>query len=327
MKKILITGVLGQTGSYLAELLAKNEWQIHGTVTKPSEIKRSFIPAILHPADLSVSGNLFRLLKTIRPDAIVNLAAISSVAESWKKPVQTFRVNASAVNEIFEYSFSLSPKEKINFKAIQASSSEIFEETQGILTEESSLGSRNPYGTSKLAAHLIGQNARTLGIQWTNAILFNHESTRRPDQFLSKKVAKGVAEISLGLRKTITLGDLSPRRDWGWAPDVAQALWLLLESNESDDYIISTGVSYSVEEYVSQTFKNAGISDWMKYVVQSSEFIRPVETRNTLGSPKKFSDKTGWVPSITFNDITNELLTHEINKLKNQQMKSHEIQT
>lgn len=319
MAKILITGVLGQTGSYLAELLSQQNWEVHGTVTNPSDLRNHDIPAILHPADLKKPGSLTAVLNSVRPDAIVNLAAISSVAESWKRPTETFVVNAGAVNEIFAFIIELPPSVKSQIRIIQASSSEIFQSSSSALEETSPYGTRNPYGVSKLAAHLIGHTARSLGFKWSNAILFNHESPRRPINFLSKKVAIGVAEISLGLRSVIELGDLSPKRDWGWAPDIAEALNLLLNVPQSGDYIISTGVSHSVEDFVSSTFEKAGIANWKDYVVTSDELIRPVETMNTVGSPTKFIQQTGWAPTKSFEEITSTLLEYEINQLKQEQ--------
>lgn len=316
MKKVLITGVLGQTGSYLADILSLQNWEVHGTVSRPSDLRNHDVPAILHPADLKKTGSLSMVLNSVRPDAVINLAAISSVAESWKNPTQTFTVNAVAVNEIFTYLLGLPHQKKSELRVIQASSSEIFESSNSILHENSTYGARNPYGVSKLAAHLIGQSARSLGYQWSNAILFNHESPRRPMTFLSKKVANAVAEISLGKRSVIELGDLSPRRDWGWAPDVALGLSMLLQNAKSDDYIISTGVSHSVEEFVASTFKHAGITDWKSYVVSSDEFIRPVETMNTVGSPAKFMEMTGWTPSKTFEEITEELYSSQLSSLR-----------
>lgn len=315
MKKVLITGVLGQTGSYLAEILKSENWEVHGTVTNPGDLKNQFIPATLHPTDLCKPGSLTRVLNSVSPEVIINLAAISSVAESWKHPVETFSVNAVAVNEIFSYLMGLSSNQKNRVKVIQASSSEIFASSNGILVENSPYDARNPYGVSKLAAHLIGHSARTLGFKWDNAVLFNHESPRRPAHFLSKKVARAVAEIKLGLRTKIELGDLSPHRDWGWAPDVAKALYLLMNLGDSDDYIISTGYSHSVEEFVSSTFRHAGISDWRSHVLISRDFIRPKETLHTVGSPLKFMQKTGWAPSKTFEEITGELLEFELASL------------
>lgn len=315
MNKVLITGVLGQTGSYLAEILSDQNWEVHGTVTSPLDLPKHIVPAILHSADLKKPGSLTSVMQSIRPEAVINLAAISSVAQSWKHPTETFTVNAVAVNEIFSYLLSLNSSKKTQVQVIQASSSEIFESSSSILSETSVYGARNPYGVSKLAAHLIGHSARTLGFRWNNAILFNHESPRRPITFLSKKVAKATAEISMGIRTSIELGDLSPRRDWGWAPDVAEAISLLLKVSKPDDYIISTGASHSVEEFVASTFRHAGISDWKSHVTQSSEFIRPIETMNSVGSPSKFIETTGWAPSKSFDEITAELYNYELAQL------------
>lgn len=319
MKKVLITGVLGQTGSYLADILSLQNWEVHGTVSRPSDLRSHLVPAVLHPADMNKTGSLSMVLRSVRPDAVVNLAAISSVAESWKRPTETFTINAVAVNEIFSYLLSLAPQKKSEVKVIQASSSEIFESSPSILLENSTYGARNPYGVSKLAAHLIGHTARSLGFQWSNAILFNHESPRRPMSFLSKKVANAVAEISLGRRISIELGDLRPRRDWGWAPDVADALSLLLKISQCDDFIISTGISHSVEQFVSSTFSHAGIKDWKSYVISSDEFMRPVETMNTVGSPAKFMETTGWAPSKSFEEITKELYISQLSLLTQQE--------
>lgn len=315
MPRILITGVQGQTGSYLADFFIEKDWDVHGTANMPPT-RPEPSSVTLHAVNFQNSGALGELLKALQPDVIVNLAAVSSVAASWKQPALTMQVNAVAVTEIAEYALARNAARSHATKVIQASSSEIFESIPGVAqTEETPIRPRNPYGVSKAAAHFTGQISRNAGVAWTNAILYNHESPRRPESFLSRKVTKAVAEISTGQRERLALGSLASVRDWGWAPDVADALVRLATLDHTGDYIVSTGEQHSVQEFVEAAFLAVGITDWKNYVDFSDDFIRPNETMSSFASPQKLRDETGWMPTMTFVEIVEKMVKHDLSLL------------
>jgi GDPmannose 4,6-dehydratase len=312
MPRLLITGIQGQTGSFLADHYVTRAWDVHGTASMPPTSPERD-DATLHAVNFMDRGALGALLDSLKPELIVNLAAISSVAQSWKSPALTMQVNAVAVAEIAEYALRQVATLGNGPRVIQASSSEIFESLPGQhQTEETPVRPRNPYGVSKAAAHFTGQASREAGVHWTNAILYNHESLRRPESFLSRKVTKAVAEIALGLRERLTLGTLSSIRDWGWAPDVADALVKLAALEESGDYIVSTGTQHSVEEFVEAAFRCAGLNPWREYVDFSDEFVRPNETPSSAASPQKLMAATGWQPTVTFEEVVRRMVENDI---------------
>lgn len=315
MRRLLITGIQGQTGSYLANHYVTQGWDVHGTASMPPTAPEH-ADVTLHGVNFVDRGALGQLLASLEPELIVNLAAISSVAQSWKSPALTMQVNAVAVAEIAEYAHQHATSPRGGPRVIQASSSEIFESIPGKpQTEETPIRPRNPYGVSKAAAHFTGQASRAAGAHWTNAILYNHESPRRPDSFLSRKVTKAVAEIALGMRERLTLGALSSVRDWGWAPDVADALFTLAALEESGDFIVSTGAQHSVEEFVETAFRCAGLNPWREYVDFSDEFIRPNETPSSAASPEKLMSATGWKPTVTFEDVVRRMVESDMSLL------------
>lgn len=309
MPRVLITGVQGQTGYFLAENLLSQGFDVHGTANIPNGVSPQ--PGVeLHSTDFAVRGSLKNLLERLQPDVVINLAAISSVAQAWIEPAKSIEVNTTAVAEIAEYLASDSNK---TVRVVQASSSEIFgNTTEGICDEQTPLRPTNPYGVSKAAAHMLGQAYREAGYNWSNAILYNHESPRRPINFLSRKVSNGVARIAAGLQDVIELGDLSPRRDWGWAPDYADALSLIADAASADDFVVASGFSHSVEEFVIAAFEYVGIQDWKKYVLSNSEFIRPTEVKISAGNNTKIAQVTGWKPTVTFHEMVGRMVQSDI---------------
>ncbi|MBK5237530.1 MAG: GDP-mannose 4,6-dehydratase [Actinomycetales bacterium] len=309
---VLITGIQGQTGSYLADNYVSSGWHVHGTANIPkTSLKEKNVH--LHSIDFEKRGSLKKLLESIEPELVINLAAVSSVAESWKRPVETFSVNASAVAEIAAYISELPQENRRQTRVIQASSSEIFGNPEvSPQTELTPLRPSNPYGASKAAAHMLGQTYRAAGFHWSNCILYNHESPRRPASFLSRKVSLAVARISLGLQDTLELGALDSQRDWGWAPDYAEAISLVAALEKSDDFIIASGISHSVEELVVEAFAYVGITDWKSYVTSSAEFIRPKETKHSVGDSSKLRKETGWVPTVSFTGMVHALVDSDI---------------
>lgn len=309
MPRALITGVQGQTGYFLAETLLSQGFEVHGTANIPNDVSpQSGVE--LHNTDFAVRGSLKDLLKQLQPDVVINLAAISSVAQAWKEPVKAIEINTTSVAEIAEY---LSSSTNKTTRVVQASSSEIFGNSVEPLCDETTpLRPTNPYGVSKASSHMLGQAYRDAGYNWSNAILFNHESPRRPINFLSRKVSNGVARIAAGLQDVIELGDLSPRRDWGWAPDYADALSHIALATSADDFVVASGASHSVEEYVIAAFEYVGIQDWKKYVLSNSEFIRPTEVKNSAGNNSKIAQVTGWKPTVTFHEMVGRMVQSDI---------------
>lgn len=310
MPRALITGVQGQTGFYLAEVLLGDGWEVHGTANIPNSIPPQD-SVELHKVDFSSPGSLKSLLEKIHPNLVVNLAAISSVAEAWKSPTSTLTVNTVAVAEIAEYLTQSANSEET--RVVQASSAEIFgNSSDSVFTELTPIAPINPYGVSKAASHLLGQTYRQTGLGWSNAILFNHESPRRPLTFLSRKVSNAVARISLGLQETIELGDLSSQRDWGWAPDYAQALALIAQNENADDFIVASGVAHSVEDYVRTAFAYVGISDWQDRVSSIAEFMRPTEVKVSVGDSSKLTRETGWEPKVSFQEMVGRMVQADL---------------
>lgn len=314
MARALITGVQGQTGYFLAEALLQEGWDVHGTANIPNDISTQ--PGVeLHAVDFSERGSLTSLLYKLRPDLIINLAAISSVAEAWKSPTTTLSVNTLAVAEIAEYVSTASKEQTV--RVVQASSAEIFGNSeQAVFTEETPIAPINPYAVSKAASHLLGQTYRHTGVRWSNAILFNHESPRRPLSFLSRKVSHAVARISLGLQNSIELGDLSSQRDWGWAPDYARAISLISQLETADDFIVATGIAHSVQDYVQAAFAYVGIENWQDYVTTNAEFMRPTEVKVSVGNSSKLKNATGWEPTVSFQEMVGRMVQADIDVAK-----------
>lgn len=312
MPRALITGVQGQTGYYLAEVLLGLGWEVAGTANVPNDVTPQ-TGVQLHKVDMSVAGSLRELLDKTQPEVIINLAAISSVAEAWHSPRTTMTVNTSAVAEIAEFVASREPGLT---RVVQASSSEIFGDAPTELCDETTpLNPINPYGVSKAASHMLGQTYRKAGFQWSNAVLYNHESPRRPEHFLSRKVSKAVARISLGLQDTIELGDLSSKRDWGWAPDYARALTLIATEAPVNDYVVASGISHSVEDFVREAFSQVGISDWQSRVTVNSRFIRPTEVKVSVGDSSRLRQTTGWSPDVTFPEMVSLMVRADLAQL------------
>jgi GDPmannose 4,6-dehydratase len=311
-RSVLITGIQGQTGSYLADSYVSSGWTVHGTanVPKTSLAEKSIH---LHSVDFEIRGSLKSLLERLEPDVVINLAAVSSVAQSWKQPLETFSVNALAVAEIGAYLSELPTPKKRQTRVIQASSSEIFGSPDvSPQTELTPLQPTNPYGASKAAAHMLGQTYRAAGFHWSNCILYNHESPRRPPSFLSRKVSLAVARISLGLQDGVELGSLDPERDWGWAPDYARAISLVGTLDEAGDFVIASGTSHSVRDFVVEAFATVGITDWSSFVTSSAEFIRPRETRRSVGDASKLKRATGWLPTVSFSEMVKALVNSDL---------------
>src|SRR5690349_13955373 len=305
MPKALITGITGQDGSYLAELLLEKGYEVVGVVRRTSHHSYERIEHLLDrvdivAADLLDQHSLTVVLQETRPDEVYNLAAQSYVPTSWSQPVLTGEFTALGVTRILEAIRLVHPSARF----YQASSSEMFGKvTETPQRESTAFYPRSPYGVAKVYGHWITVNYReSYDLYAVSGILFNHESPRRGTEFVTRKVTDAVARIKLGHQKELRLGNLDSRRDWGYAGDYVEAMWLMLQEKEPDDYVIATGEMHTVRELCEIAFSHAGL-DWQKYVVQDKKFFRPAEVDLLVGDSTKARKKLGWTPKVSFSQL------------------------
>ena len=321
-RRALVTGITGQDGSYLAELLLEKGYEVHGVVRRTSSLNRSRIDHLqhanpadggrprftLHYGDMTDSGGLNRLVKQIRPDEVYNLAAQSHVHISVDQPEYTGDAVALGVTRLLEAIRTAG----LPARFYQASSSEMFGSSPPPQNEDTAFHPRSPYAIAKLYAHWMTVNYRAAhGMFACSGILFNHESPRRGENFVSRKVTRGVAQILSGREEKLKLGNLEARRDWGYARDYVRAMWLMLQQDEPDDYVIATGEHRTVRELVSTAFEMAGL-DWQKYVVIDQAYIRPSEVDDLQGDSTKARKRLGWEPTIGFEQMIREMLESDL---------------
>jgi len=321
-KRALITGITGQDGSYLAELLLGKDYEVHGVVRRSSSMNRGRIdhlqhanPAhqegsrfVLHYGDMTDSGGLNRLVKTVRPDEIYNLAAQSHVQISFDQPEYTGDADGLGTTRLLEAIRTTGAPTRF----YQASTSEMFGLTAPPQNEKSPFHPRSPYAAAKLYAHWMTVNYREAHKLFAaSGILFNHESPRRGENFVTRKVTRGIAQILAGKMDKLRLGNLDAKRDWGHARDYVEAMWLMLQQDEPDDFVIATGVTRSVREFVEAAFTTAGL-DWDKYVVLDEAFMRPAEVHELRGDPSKAEQKLGWKPRTSFEQLVREMLEQDL---------------
>ncbi len=318
MKTALITGITGQDGSYLAELLLEKGYEVHGMIRRSSSEKMERIEHILNRAkivhgDLTDLASLIHLLEQVKPDEVYNLAAQSFVPTSWQEPVLTSHITALGVTNILEAIRVVNPK----IRFYQASSSEMFGKAQEIpQTERTPFYPRSPYGVAKLYGHWITVNYReSYGIFACSGILFNHESPRRGLEFVTRKVTDGVARIKLGLKDRLYMGNLEAKRDWGFAGDYVQAMWLMLQKDLPSDYVVATGVNHSVQEWVEIAFRHAGL-DWREWVTVDPQFVRPAEVDALVGDSSRARKELGWNPSVSFQELIEMMVDSDLARYK-----------
>lgn len=319
-KKALITGITGQDGSYLAESLLKKGYKVYGLTRRTSTINFERIKEIedkieLIQGDLLDQSSLASALLEAEPDEVYNLAAQSYVKTSWNQPVLTGEFTALGVTRILEAIRTVNPK----IKFYQASSSEMFGKvTETPQKETTRFHPRSPYGVAKVYGHYITVNYReSYGIFACSGILFNHESPRRGLEFVTRKISHAVARISLGKQKKLELGDLSPKRDWGYAGDYVEAIWLMLAQNKPDDYVIATGENHAVKEFVESAFNYVGIADWQKYVVSNiGAHMRPAEVDYLVGDASKAKKILGFRPKTSFKQLVEMMVEEDIRREK-----------
>jgi GDPmannose 4,6-dehydratase len=301
-KRALITGITGQDGSYLAEWLLEQGYEVFGIVRRSSapnlwRIEHILDRIELRPADLLDQLSLLKILDEVRPREFYNLAAMSFVPASWDQPLLTGEYNAQGVTRALEAVRQVDTK----IRFYQASSSEMYGKVRAVpQSEETPFYPRSPYGVSKVYGHYITVNYReSYDLFACSGILFNHESPRRGLEFVTRKVTDGVARIKLGLQKELRMGNLDARRDWGFAGDYVRAMWAMLQQDQPDDYVIATGETHSVRELIEVAFGHVGL-DWEKYVTLDQRFLRPAEVDLLIGAPEKAKAKLGWSPTVDF---------------------------
>tara|TARA_R100000664_G_scaffold31141_1_gene44468 strand:- start:22905 stop:23891 length:987 start_codon:yes stop_codon:yes gene_type:complete len=318
-KRALVTGISGMDGSHLADFLLEKGYEVFGVERRASTKNIRNTSHLLDKVnfimgDLSDQNSLLRCLNEAQPDEVYNLAAQSFVAESWNTPEQTSEITGLGVLRMLE-AIRMYGKE---LKFYQASSSEMFGRmSENPANEKTPFYPRSPYGVSKLYGHWITKNYRESYDMFNcSGILFNHESERRGHEFVTRKITDGVAKIKLGLADDITLGNLDALRDWGYAPDYVEAMWLMMQQDTPDDYVIATGESYSVRDFLTEAFKHIGITDWSKYVKQDPRFMRPAEVDYLKGDATKAENELGWRRKTSFPALVAKMVDNDVNLLK-----------
>jgi GDPmannose 4,6-dehydratase len=324
MKKALITGITGQDGSYLAELLLAKGYEVHGIIRRASTFNTSRINSLyedphingvhlfLHYGDISDSTNLIKLLYRIQPDEVYHLAAQSHVRVSFDIPEYTGDVTGIGTVRILEAIREVGLKTRY----YQAGSSEMYGLVQEVPQKETTpFYPRSPYGAAKVYAHWITVNYReSYGMFACNGILFNHESPRRGETFVTRKITRAVAQIKAGLQDKLYLGNLDAKRDWGYAKEYVEAMWLMLQQETPDDYVIATGETHTVREFLEEAFNHVGLN-WKDYVEHDARYERPAEVDLLIGDPSKAKEKLGWQPRTTFHDLVRLMVDEEIASL------------
>ena len=317
MKRALITGINGMDGSHLADFLLDKGYEVYGMERRSSsknrintshlEGKITFING-----DLSDQNSLLRCVKESNPDEVYNLGSQSFVGESWNTPEQTSDVTGLGVLRVLEAIREYGKE----IKFYQASTSEMFGRMENFANENTLFYPRSPYGVAKLYGHWITVNYReSYDMFNVSGILFNHESERRGIEFVTRKITDGIARIHLGLRDKIVLGNLDTKRDWGYAPDYVESMWMMLQQDEPDDYVVATGKIHSLGEFLDSAFQHIGITDWEKYVGQDERYMRPADVFYLAGDSTKAREDFGWTPKTSFEEMISKMVANDIELL------------
>ena len=317
-KKALITGITGQDGSYLAEFLLGKGYQVYGMVRRTSTVRYERIQHIqpdiqLVQGDMGDLSSLITAISRVEPDEVYNLAAQSFVPTSWNQPVFTGDITGLGVTRLLDALRTVNPA----IRFYQASSSEMFGKVREVPQRESTpFYPRSPYGVAKVYGHWITVNYRESYDLFTcSGILFNHESPRRGLEFVTRKVTYHVAKIKLELANEIRIGNLDSQRDWGYAGDYVRAMWLMLQQDQPDDYVVATGQTHSVQRLLEVAFAHVGLN-WRDYAVQDPRFMRPAEVDLLVGDPGKARDKLGWQPKVSFEELIGMMIEADLKKLR-----------
>ena len=317
MKRALITGINGMDGSHLADLLLSKGYKVYGMDRRSSSKNRTNTGHLegkitFVSGDLSDQNSLFRVLKESDPDEVYNLGSQSFVGESWNTPEQTSDVTGLGVLRMLEAIREYGKP----IKFYQASTSEMFGKMTKFANEDTKFHPRSPYGVAKLYGHWITVNYReSYDMFNTSGILFNHESERRGIEFVTRKITDGVARIHLDLQDKVILGNLDTKRDWGYAPDYVEAMWLMLQQDEPRDYVIATGETHSLEELLVIAFSEIGTTDWKKYVGQDERYMRPADVFYLAGDSSKAREELGWKPFVTFEEMVSKMVENDVELL------------
>jgi GDPmannose 4,6-dehydratase len=324
MKRALITGITGQDGSYLARFLIDKGYEVHGTVRRSSSINTHRIDDLisryendgvlnLYYSDLLDSSSMSNLIMNIKPDEIYNLAAQSHVAVSFSNPTFTTQVGTLGSVTLLESVRHLDKEVKF----YQASSSEMYGgDFEGFLNEESPFNPKSPYAASKVFAHNLTKMYReTYNLFCVNGILFNHESPYRGETFVTRKISKAVGRISMGIQEKLTLGNLEASRDWGFSGDYVEAMFLMMQYEKADDWVVATGETYTVKEFAKKAFEHVNL-DWQEFVETSEKFYRPNEVGYLLGDPAKAKKLLNWEPKVSFDELVKKMVDHDLNQAK-----------
>ena len=323
MKRALITGITGQDGLYLSELLLSKGYEVYGLIRGQNNPKldlvRETVPDVkLLTGDITDLSSLIRAFAVARPDEVYNLGAISFVAYSWENAKLTSDVTGLGVLNVLEATRLYAGDDVSKIRFYQASSSEMFGKVQDVPQRETTLlWPRSPYGVAKVFGHYMTINYReSYGMHASSGILFNHESPRRGPEFVTRKVTQAVARIALGLQDTISLGNLDAKRDWGFAGDYVEAMWLMLQQEQADDYVVATGETHSIRELLEIAFAHVGIADWSDKVFQDPRFFRPAEVDLLIGDPAKAREQLGWVPKVGFEELVRMMVENDLAQQK-----------
>ncbi len=320
----MITGITGQDGSYLSELLASEGVEVHGFVHPKDPNRQSLIDlvpsAVLHEGDLGSTSDVYGAIEASDPDEIYHLAAASSVPQSWEDPVTVTDLNGTGSVRILAAARKLTETRSRAPHVLLASSAEMFgHPAVSPQTEETPIDPVSPYGAVKAFAHRMAAILRGEGLHASTVILYNHESPRRPEHFVTRKITKAVAEIAAGSTQKLTLGNLAARRDWGFAGDYVRAMRDAVRHEQPDDYIIATGVSHSIEEFVIAAFKCAGVDDWQDHVAIDQGLFRPNDPAAFVGDATKARTHLGWRPEVDFDGLVELMVAHDMNLIGNPQ--------
>ena len=319
MRKAFITGITGQDGRHLAELLHSKGYKVYGMMkgqhNPRAEMIRDEFPFVeIVPGDLTDLTSLVTALEYVQPDEFYNLGAISFVAMSFNQAELTANVTGLGVLRALEAVRIVGGAQNNPIRFYQASSSEMFGKVREVpQTELTPFHPRSPYGVAKVFGHNITMNYReSYGLYASSGILFNHEGPRRGLEFVTRKITNTAARIKLGVDTELVLGNIDAKRDWGYAGDYVRAMWLMLQQDEPDDYVVATGETHSVEEFLEKTFTKVGLGDWRNYVRQDPKFFRPAEVDLLIGDPTKARTKLGWTPEVDFDQLVDMMVAHDL---------------
>jgi GDPmannose 4,6-dehydratase len=319
VKRALVTGITGQDGRYLASFLADKGYQVFGLVRGQNNPKASMVmketPSLeLVDGDLRDLSSLIAVVERVQPDEVYNLGAISFVHLSFTQPELTSEITGLGVLRMLEAVRIVGGSDNNPIRFYQASSSEMFGKVRETpQTELTAFHPRSPYGVAKVFGHHMTVNYReAYGLHTSSGILFNHESEKRGLEFVTRKITNSLARIKLGLQDSLTLGNLDSARDWGFAGDYVEAMWLMLQQDEPDDYVIATGETHTIREFLDVAFRCAGIDDWTPYVQQDPRFMRPAEVDLLMGDPTKAREKLGWTPKVNFDELVKLMYANDL---------------